>query len=234
MVFLDFDGTVSGRDVVDALLERYAAARWLEIEGDWQAGRIGSRECLRDQIALVRATPAEVTALLASIDIDPGFVPLIETCTRWRIPLHIVSDGFDYCIDRILLLRLPPPMRRLLRATRICASHLEPDGDGRWKATFPFYKHVCHHGCATCKAAAMRVLRREGDVTVFVGDGLSDRYATEAADIVFAKQRLATFCRESNIPYRNYEDLSAVAEFLEQAMRARRPWRLLEGTQARA
>ena len=58
-VLVDFDGTIAPIDTTDLLLERFAAPAWHDIEDDWKAGRIGSRECLVRQIDLVRATPAE-------------------------------------------------------------------------------------------------------------------------------------------------------------------------------
>jgi len=67
VVFLDFDGTISRVDVVDAILDRYADPAWERIEREWKAGRIGSRACLAGQLALVRATQAEVDGLLASV-----------------------------------------------------------------------------------------------------------------------------------------------------------------------
>ena len=50
-IWLDFDGTLTQADVVDALVRRYAASEhWRELEYAWQAGRIGSRECLSRSI----------------------------------------------------------------------------------------------------------------------------------------------------------------------------------------
>jgi 2-hydroxy-3-keto-5-methylthiopentenyl-1-phosphate phosphatase len=223
VVFLDFDGTISNRDVVDVILERHADPRWLVIEREWQAGRLGSRECLRQQLALVRATPREIDALLAEIEIDAGLVPLVESCARHAVPLHIVSDGFDYCIERILA-RLPAAVKRCLAATRVSASHLECSGGSLWRTAFPFYSEPCAHGCATCKTAVMQALNPDGAAAVFVGDGLSDRYAAGVADVVFAKHRLAGFCAGALIPHIEYRDLSAVAAFLD-AYAASNRWR---------
>ena len=102
ILFLDFDGTITRRDATDAILEAYADPEWLQIEEEWKRGRMGSRECLIAQMALVRATGAEIDSLLDHIAIDQGFVPLLETCSPPDVPVHIVSDGFDYCIQRIL------------------------------------------------------------------------------------------------------------------------------------
>src|ERR1043166_5449497 len=102
ILFLDFDGTISERDATDVLLEAFADPRWVDVETQWQSGRIGSRECLREQIALVRADREQIDALLDTITVDRGLGEVLDTCARYRIPVHIVSDGFDYCIWRIL------------------------------------------------------------------------------------------------------------------------------------
>ena len=79
-VFVDFDGTIAPVDTTDLLLERFAAPAWREIEDDWKAGRIGSRECLVRQIDLVRASEAEMDAFVAGIEIDRGFAQVRRLC----------------------------------------------------------------------------------------------------------------------------------------------------------
>src|SRR5256885_11674257 len=102
ILFLDFDGTISRRDAVDAILEAYADERWIELEEEWRAERMGSRDCLQAQMALVRATKRQLDALLDEIGIDEGFARVLETCAAHNVPAHIISDGLDYCIHRIL------------------------------------------------------------------------------------------------------------------------------------
>jgi 2-hydroxy-3-keto-5-methylthiopentenyl-1-phosphate phosphatase len=216
-VFLDFDGTITRRDATDAILEAYADPEWLRIEEEWKRGRIGSRECLIAQMALVRATRAEIYALLDDIVIDNGFVPLLETCTAHLVPVHIVSDGFDYCIQRIL----SRPSRLLagyLGGVQIVSSHLVPRGD-RWNVDVACFAPPCIHGCATCKPAVMERLTRVGEPTIFVGDGLSDKYAAAHADLVFAKTQLAAHCRDHTIPYTPYDNLATIARQIDHLLR---------------
>src|SRR5947209_2712668 len=47
VVFLDFDGTITRRDVTAVILESYAGESWLEVERRWRAGQIGSRGEMR-------------------------------------------------------------------------------------------------------------------------------------------------------------------------------------------
>lgn len=210
VVFLDFDGTVSRADVVDAILERYAAPEWLRVEEEWRAGRIGSRECLRRQMALVRGAPADVDALVDAIGIDEGLGALLEVCGAAGAQAHIVSDGFDYCIRRLLRLA-PPAAQAAVLAVQVRASHLEPAEGGGWRTAFPFPAEPCAHGCATCKPAVMRELTPDGCAVVFVGDGLSDRYAAAAADLVFAKDKLAAYCVQHGIVHTPFHGLADVA-----------------------
>jgi 2-hydroxy-3-keto-5-methylthiopentenyl-1-phosphate phosphatase len=214
IVFLDFDGTITCRDATDAILETYADPAWLRIEEEWVAGRLSSRDCLTAQMGLVTAPPAAVDSLLDGIGIDQGFVLLLDVCAARGVPVHIVSDGFDYCIERILgrpSLHLAPH----LAGVRIVSSHLEPNGN-RWRIGFTSFGRSCVHGCATCKPATMVALNTAGRPTVFVGDGLSDRYAAARADLVFAKDQLAAYCDKQAIPYTRYDHLGTIARRLDR------------------
>jgi 2,3-diketo-5-methylthio-1-phosphopentane phosphatase len=210
IVFLDFDGTVTRRDATDAILEAYAAPQWLRIEEEWKAGRIGSRDCLTAQMALVNATRDEIDALLDSIEIDEGLVTLLAACSSRGVPVHIVSDGFDYCIRRILS-RPSLNLARYLAGVQIVSSHLEPHGR-MWKVGFA---EPCVHGCGTCKPATMERMNTANRLTVFVGDGLSDKHAAACADLVFAKDGLASYCDEQDISYAPYDNLAEIAERLD-------------------
>jgi 2-hydroxy-3-keto-5-methylthiopentenyl-1-phosphate phosphatase len=221
IVFLDFDGTITVRDVTDAILEAFADRAWLEIEEAWITGRIGSRDCLQAQIALVRARQAQVNDLLDGIEVDPGLGSLLDVCATVRAPVHIISDGFDLCIERILT-RPDRHFRAQLAGSHIVSSRLRVEGV-RWHADFPHPPEPCPHGCATCKPAAMERLNPDGALTVFVGDGFSDRHAARAADVVFAKGKLAAFCEEAAILYAPFDTLSTVAMDIKRLLQGGLP-----------
>src|SRR5450756_372993 len=134
VVFLDFDGTITLRDATDAILDAFADPVWVQIEDARLSGQIGSRECLAAQMALVTATREEVDRLLDGIGVDPGFAMVLDACAARATPVHIVSDGFDYCIGRILG-RPDQNLLARLADSHIVSSSLRPDG-GRWRATF--------------------------------------------------------------------------------------------------
>ena len=219
ILFLDFDGTISRRDAVDAILETYADPKWLTFEEEWRAGRLGSRDCLRAQMSLVRASRQQIDALLDDIGIDEDLVPLLEMCAIQNIPAHIISDGFDYCIRRILS-RVGKRVAALLRGGRVCAAHLESRGH-LWRTEFQFFHQTCGHGCATCKPAVMRLLNKTNAPAIFVGDGLSDRYAVESADLVFAKDELVSYCSQQSIAHTPFQNLGDVAADVDRWLAGR-------------
>jgi 2,3-diketo-5-methylthio-1-phosphopentane phosphatase len=217
ILFLDFDGTISRRDVTDVILEQYANGKWQAAETAWRDGRIGSRACLSEQMSLVQATRSQLHALLEAIEIDEGLATLLDLCQTRNVTTHIISDGFDYCIERILA-RLVNGQRSAIK--NVCASHLNLSRRP-WLTEFPFFRQSCAHGCATCKPAVMRLLNPTNAPAIFVGDGLSDRYAVECADLVFAKNDLARYCRDNSIEHNEYTTLSEVEQQIKAWMIAR-------------
>src|SRR2546426_8035694 len=101
-LLVDFDGTIASVDTTDHLLERFAAPAWRDIEEDWKAGRIGSRECMVRQIDLVRASQAEIGEFVAGIEIDPEFPAFAKLCARLGHDLIVVSDGLDRMVEAAL------------------------------------------------------------------------------------------------------------------------------------
>ena len=217
ILFLDFDGTIARRDVTDVLLEQYADAAWRVTEAAWREGRIGSRTCLAEQINLVRATRKQLNTLLDAIEIDRGLPDLLGLCIARNIPVHVISDGFDYCIERILKRAVNGHLSAI---KSVSASRLDVNARP-WRVDFPFFHQSCAHGCATCKPAVMRLVNSANGPAIFVGDGLSDRYAVECADLVFAKKELAGYCRDNSIEYTEYKNLSDVAAQVEAWITAR-------------
>src|SRR5258708_5273858 len=102
LLYIDFDGTISKRDVIDEILKEFADERWLDVEREWTSGRIGSRECLKKQLALIRVTPGKLNEFIDGLELDEGFLSLLSFCRDIEIPVRIVSDGFDYYIERMI------------------------------------------------------------------------------------------------------------------------------------
>ena len=102
IVFTDFDGTITQRDVTDEILAQLAHPSWRDVEQEWTRGLIGSRECLERQLALVDTSAEDLNALIDAVPIDPAFSTFCRFTHRRGIPLYVLSEGFDYVIARVL------------------------------------------------------------------------------------------------------------------------------------
>jgi 2,3-diketo-5-methylthio-1-phosphopentane phosphatase len=213
VVFCDFDGTITQLDVTDQILDQLADPDWREIEREWAMGLIGSRECLERQISLVNAPTAKLHALIDSIPIDPHFADFSRFARRRGLPVYILSDGFDYVIRRIL--KRAGVGRQFRNGARLFASALRVEGQ-RLLPSFPHSTQACAHGCATCKLSIMRQLADGRRPVIFVGDGMSDRYAVESADVIFAKRQLLAHCREHQIACHAFESFQDVQGKLDK------------------
>jgi len=222
VVFCDFDGTITPVDVTDQILAQLAHPSWREIEREWMLGLIGSRECLERQIALVDAPAEELHAVVDAVAIDSDFKSFCKFARKQRLPLYILSDGFDYVIRRVV--KRAGVDRHFRSGANLFASALRVEGR-RLVPSFPHSPEPCGHGCATCKAALIRRLREGRRPVIFVGDGMSDRFAVEVADVVFAKRHLLAHCRESGIachPFETFKDVQVALEKLLAPAPARR------------
>ena len=215
VVFCDFDGTITQLDVTDQILSQLAHPSWREIEQQWMQGLIGSRECLERQIALVDAPAEELHAAIDAVPLDSDFTAFCKFARKKRLPLYILSDGFDYVIRRVL--KRAGVDRYFKSGANLFASALRVEGR-RLVPSFPHLPEPCTHGCATCKAALIQALAEGRRPVIFIGDGMSDRFAVEFADVIFAKRHLLAYCRENGIACHPFETFGDVQLTLERLL----------------
>lgn len=205
-VFIDFDGTISVADTGEYLLSRLAPPQWRRFDDLYDAGTIGSRECIVAQFALLPRDEPLLRATAAQIPLDAGYEELLAMLRAAGSEVTIVSDGFGFHIAD----RCP--------GVTIVTNHGDPSTG---TLTFPHQDPGCTGcgKCGTCKKVPIDEARARGRITVAVGDGTSDRYAAERADLVFAKQSLARWCDEHAIEYEPYTTLADVAASLRARAR---------------
>jgi 2-hydroxy-3-keto-5-methylthiopentenyl-1-phosphate phosphatase len=197
-VFVDFDGTISHQDSTDILLERFADPAWREIESSWQAGLIGSRQCMAEQVTLLRMSEAELESFIDGIEIDPAFPAFIAACRACDIDVSVVSDGLDRIVGGVLA-------RCKLANLAVCANALVFLGDNNWRLHSPHRSNSCRSAAGTCKCQVAarygKAERSAPKLTLLIGDGRSDQCLAEEADFVLAKSALAPYCGRRNIPH---------------------------------
>jgi 2-hydroxy-3-keto-5-methylthiopentenyl-1-phosphate phosphatase len=204
-VISDFDGTITLRDVGHHFFEKFIPDRKAhrDLLEKWKVGLISSRECLLKEVAWVQADLKDLDTFIEHERLDPFFKDFVDFCNRRKLELMILSDGLDHYIDSIL-------MRYGYGFIDFKSNHLVTDGDRITGVEFPWYLPELCDMCANCKKAHVDKLSGEGYLTVYVGNGYSDRCPSGHADMVFAKGDLLEHCRRERIdciPFRNFRDV---------------------------
>jgi len=202
-ILCDFDGTVARDDVGNRLFSRFAGnGRSAQVVELWKRGEISSRECLEREAELARASREELGRFVAECKLDPYFKDFHDFASKRGMEVVIMSDGLDFYIEQMLL-------RNGLGQVEFYSNRLRIDGD-RLRIEFPHYNAMDCTDCGCCKTHHLTRYRDQGYYVVYVGDGLSDRCPSEAADLVLAKGDLKRHCDARGIPYvpfRNFRDV---------------------------
>ena len=207
-VLSDFDGTITKADVAELILQRFTGDAWLPIEAEHRASRIGTREAVARQFALVRAGREEMLDFVRdTAEIDESFHDFARFCSARGIHLEIVSEGLDFYVDYLTKRwRIDVPYRT--NRTHFTARGLE--------IAYPHEDATCRL-CGTCKLKRLFELRARGYRVTYIGDGDSDICPAIEADSVFAKGHLAQLCRAEEIPFVPFESFDDV-------LREMSPW----------
>ncbi len=211
-VFCDFDGTFSVQDVGATLAARHAGERRPALWKRYEAGEVTAWEYNMEILEGLPLSREEVDVFLHTVDLDPGARDLVAWCERHGVPFRVLSDGFDYNLNRL----------QQLHGVRFSheANRLRFEG-GSWRIAAGAPNPRCDCGTGTCKRGRIDAFRatRPGVTTVHVGNGkVSDLCGALAADVAFAKESLAEELERLGVGYEPFETLHDVIPALERLL----------------
>lgn len=198
--FVDFDGTITKKDIACAIVEEFAEPGWMEVEERWRRKEISTEECAVQIFEFVRAGEEEILSFINKVVIDEYFIPFVDLCMKNGYDVKIVSDGYDFYIKNIL-------KKYDLNLEVFCNRMYYDNG---WKFEFPL-KNGCGL-CGNCKRNIIKQYKKDRKEIIYIGDGYSDICPIEEADLVFAKGFLFRYCKEKGIkcfPFENFKDIIA-------------------------
>ena len=218
-LFLDFDGTLVEPNVAILLVERFAhdGARVAhEVDEQLHRGELTLRQAWDRQAALLprEAVGAMTDFAVKEVPLREGARELIDLLALHNVPTVVVSGGLDFYIRAILDregLDLP-----------FLSDTAHPGSDGHLRVEHPHGHAECRQ-CGICKALVVRGPLPSAERTIFVGDGSTDRFAAEVADIVFARRRLLTYCQNHGIPHYPFEDFRPVTAQIKSWLEGTEP-----------
>ena len=190
-LILDWDGTCTLDDTLDALVREFGAVELLDIHLD--RSEITLHQIIEDELGSIRVPLDEAQAwLVANVRLRPGFHELVE-----RFDPLLLSSNVRQLIE--------PVLEREGVEVELVANELEPGWKVRWRDETV---------CETCGQACKRGTLPAGEEIVYVGDGFSDRCAALAADRVFATGPLARYLAREGAPFTPFDDFHTVVDAL--------------------
>lgn len=203
-IFVDFDGTIAKKDVGDSLFMEFGDQEIItEIADRWIAGNISSATFWEELFeTLPDIKKSKMDDFVDSMEIEDGFFDFLNLCKENNIDLTVLSDGLDYYIERIL-------KNNNLTHLKVYTNKLEFTEDNRMIPSFPHRDEECKT-CANCKRNHIINNSSDEDITIYIGDGLSDTCPAQYTDYIFAKRTLLKFCEKNRIsyyPFRTFIDI---------------------------
>ena len=194
-VFCDFDGTITQNEISIFVLDKLTKGKWRHGKVSIREGSAGSLYIYKRSEKFLKYNPQIENDVVKFAKIERGFEKFYELCQKIGLNFIIVSDGFEFYIRKIL-------SSIGIKEAEVFSSQLLRDG----KFRFPNSVDFCRL-CATCKFELVRRKKNEGFV-IYIGNGISDRCASEVADIVFAKKgaSLEKLCIQRGISFFRFSD----------------------------
>jgi len=211
VIVSDFDGTITIDDSNNLLFEVCGNTESMQIEADFIAGRLANRPAMVRHFDIMHLSLDKYHDFLDThIHLDPGFDAFLQRLRAEEHPFFIVSAGFRQGVQRVL-------GAERLKGVEVYANDL---------LGFPYLTPVFAREtdctkpigpCGNCKRACLAAIRQKtGRKLLYIGDGLTDRCAMEEADLLFAKDALADYCKAEGLPYIPFETFADVERHLWQ------------------
>ena len=207
-IFCDFDGTLTNRDTLWVLLERFAPPEWYQIEVGMLAGRIPEREGLKAELRMIKA-PDEILMATLEAQIEPaqGSEELVALLRQKGWKMQVLSGG---------LIRLAGALWRSwgYGDIPIFANDHCRNGSGGIEvieAPYPRLEEHCNH----CKRWHLDEALKRGSTVVYIGDGLTDFCPAQIAHRRYAKGKLLEHLQKKGLEVIPFDDLKQVAEDLK-------------------
>jgi HAD superfamily phosphoserine phosphatase-like hydrolase len=203
-IFSDFDGTLTNRDTLSVLLNRFAPPQWYDIELKMLSGELTEREGLKAELRMIKASDAVLMQTLES-QITPavGIEELMGLIRRPGWKMQVLSGG---------LIRFAAALWQKwgYGDIPIFANDHRRNADGGIEVIEADFPHIQGH-CNHCKRWHVEEALKRGSQVVYVGDGLTDFCPAEVAHRRYAKGHLWEHLQKNGQEAIAFVDLKQVA-----------------------
>jgi len=203
-VFVDFDGTITRKDVGASIFLNFGDMQLIEpIVKRIDSGEISGSEGWKELFMLLPHVPkSDLDEFINSVEIDSSFHNFAEFLNANGIEYYVLSDGFDYYIEKIF-------NRENILGIKYFSNRLFYNAMGEMETEYPYRDEECKE-CANCKRDHLLMHSADEEYTIYIGNGSSDRCPAQYCDFIFAKDSLLRFCEKERISFSPFDSFNDV------------------------
>jgi 2-hydroxy-3-keto-5-methylthiopentenyl-1-phosphate phosphatase len=209
VIFCDFDGTVTEKDNIIAIMHEYGPEGWDEIKEAVLDRTISIREGVGKMFSLLPVHLREeiIEFAVKNARIRPGFQAFLDYASEEGIPVYIVSGGIDFFIEPIIQ-QFGPIAGIYCNSSDFSGKTINIE----WPNSCD---DQCSNDCGCCKPSIMRKLEQSETFKIVIGDSVTDLEAAKQADLVLARDYLKDKCEEWQIRHISFETFYDCIEALK-------------------
>ena len=214
VVFSDFDGTITERDVIVMIMEKFAPPVWEEIKDKILYERtITLKDGVEKLFSLIDSNKKNEIIEFAKKEakIRAGFDEFLNFCIKEDINFYVISGGLDFFVDPVLE-KYKDKIKIFCNLGNFKSEKIKID-----------YKYLPRNcilcgECGCCKIEIIENYPKEEYKRVLIGDSLTDLAASKIVDIVFARSDLIKYLKQEGTLYIQFDDFYEVKEKLQQKL----------------
>ncbi len=195
VVFCDFDGTITTEDTFVSVLEKFApevSAKLLPIIFD---RKMTLKEGIKQTIGSIPSVYyAEIIEYIARRPIVPGLREFAHFLNNLDIPLVVISGGLIDIVRAVL-----EEQQLIDKVTAIHAAEIDTTGK-------LLRVHSEFEDDTELVAKVKAMAQYPAEEKIAIGDSVTDINMAIAADLVFARDRLAGYLDIDNTPYIEWQN----------------------------
>jgi 2-hydroxy-3-keto-5-methylthiopentenyl-1-phosphate phosphatase len=202
-IFCDFDGTITQRDMVITLCEKFCPPGWERIKDAILSRKKTVREGVAELFALIPSSQKDalITYAREVMKLRAGFPEFLKFCKTNGLLFIVCSGGVDFFIEPLMA-----PYAAWIHKLYAIPS----DFSG------PMIQLRHTYACETCGTCKVRVMAEYPQTTkILIGDSITDLHGAHHADVVFARDGLKDYLDQDKVSYHAFETFFDVIKILE-------------------
>ncbi len=226
-LLIDFDGTISEKDVMDMLVQHLAGDALVELEQHFRNGELTHGELNQKLSKLIKSSREDLIEYLnKNVQLRDGFLELYAFCKNNRIPLIVLSAGWDiyinFTLDKFQISHCewtPEVLQSKDYIVGVVSNRLVQTDHESWQVELRKDMGMCDLS-SPCKGTLARELISLGYTELIcAGNGNNDLCMAQEAKWVFARDSLAKVCTRDGISFQFLTSFKQILDLLKQELK---------------